>query len=103
MTKVLVIVSANHAFKEQRKLARKTFKSKYSEIWISTPIEVCKKRDVKKLYTKAKRGKITNLIGHDLIFDNPINYDLKINTVVNSKKKCVDTIFNFLKIKKIIN
>ena len=102
MTKVLVIVSANHAFKEQRKLARKTFKSKYSEIWISTPIEVCKKRDVKKLYTKAKRGKITNLIGHDLIFDNPINYDLKINTVVNSKKKCVNTIFNFLKTKKII-
>ena len=86
MTKVLVIVSANHAFKEQRNLTRKTFKSKYSEIWISTPIEVCKKRDVKKLYTKAKRGKITNLIGHDLIFDNPINYDLKINTVVNSKK-----------------
>ena len=42
-------------------------------------------------------------MGHDLIFDDPINYDLKINTVVNSKKKCVDTIFNFLKIKKIIN
>ncbi len=102
-TKNLVIVSANHAFKEQRKLARKTFKSKYSEIWISTPIEVCKKRDVKKLYAKAKSGKITNLIGHDLIFDNPINYDLKINTVVNSKKKCVNTIFNFLKRKKIIN
>ena len=31
---VIVIISGNHATKEQRKLARQKIKKKYSEIWI---------------------------------------------------------------------
>ena len=46
---VIIIVSGNHATKEQRRLARQENKKKYSEIWISCPLNVCKKRDVKNL------------------------------------------------------
>ena len=100
-SKIIVIVSANHAFKQQRRMARDTFRTKYSEIWIDTPLEICKKRDVKNLFSKAKKGKLKNLVGSDLKFDEPTNYDLKINTLVNSKKKCVNIIIDYLTSKKI--
>lgn len=98
---VLVIISANHAFKEQRMLARKKIKKKYSEIWVSTPLSVCKKRDVKNLYKEAKKEKIKNLVGHDIKFDKPDNYDLKLNAE-KKKSDCVDKLFTYLKKKKIL-
>lgn len=98
---VIVIVSANHALKEQRDLAKKKIKKKYSEIWISTPLSVCKNRDVKNLYKKAKEKKIKNLVGHDIKFDKPKNYDLKINAKKN-KEECIEKMLTYLKKKKIL-
>lgn len=79
-SKLLLVVSANHAFKQQRKIVSSSLGKKYCEIWISTPLSVCKKRDVKGLFSRAKKGKVTNLVGYDLKFDKPDRYDLKINT-----------------------
>lgn len=31
------------------------------EVHVSTPLDVCEKRDVKGLYAKARKGKITQL------------------------------------------
>lgn len=100
--KVIIIVAANHAFKEQRKLAKKILKKKYSEIWISTPLKICKKRDVKGLYQKAKKNKLKNLVGHDLKFDRPENYDYKISTSKYSKSICAFQLLKFLEKKGII-
>ena len=98
---IIVIVSGNHATKEQRKLARKVIKKKYYEIWISSPLSVCKKRDVKNLFKNAKQKNINNLVGHDIKFDKPKDYDLKLDTT-KSKIECVNKLFNFLKKKKIL-
>ena len=98
---VIVIVSANHASKEQRNLARQKIKKKYSEIWISSPLSVCKKRDVKNLYKKAKKNRIKNLIGHDIKFEIPHKYDLKIDTT-KKKRDCVNKLFSYLIKKKIL-
>lgn len=98
---VIVIISANHATNEQRKLSRSRLKNKYSEIWISTPLNICKKRDVKKLYQKAKKGKISNLVGYDIKFDTPDQYDLKINAI-KKKEDCIKKLINFLTKKKIL-
>ena len=99
--KVIVIISGNHAKQEQRKLARQNIKKKYSEIWISSPLSVCKRRDVKNLYKKAKLNNIKNLVGHDIKFDTPKNYELKIDTT-KKKEECVNKLFTFLKKKKIL-
>jgi len=98
---VIVIVSGNHATKEQRKIAREVIKKRYYEIWISSPLSVCKKRDVKNLFKNAKQKNINNLVGHDIKFDKPKNYDLKLDTT-KSKIECVNKLFNFLKKKKIL-
>ena len=100
--KCLIIVSANHAINYQRQLARNKLKKKYSEIWINTSIKTCKKRDVKKLFHKAKKRKINNLIGHDIKFDKPLKFDLKINTEKKSLDSSAKMIMNFLLKQKII-
>ena len=98
---VIIIVSGNHATKMQRKLAKQKVGKKYSEIWISCPLNICKKRDVKNLFKKAKQNNIKNLVGHDIKFDIPKNYDLKLDTTKN-KVDCVNKLFTFLKKKKIL-
>ena len=103
---ILIIVSTNHHTNLQRKYVRKKLKKKYFEIWVNTPLSTCKNRDVKKLYKKAEVGKIKNLVGFDLKFEKPLNYDLKINTKKNKTSAAVVSVINKLiqkgVIKKII-
>jgi adenylylsulfate kinase-like enzyme len=101
-TKCLIIISANHSFNSQRLLARKILKKNYSELWVSTNIQECKKRDVKKLFLKAKKNKLQNLIGHDLKFEKPNNYDLKIDAKNKSLDQSTKMIKDFLLYNKII-
>lgn len=98
---VIVIVSGNHASTQQRKLAKQKIKKRYSEIWISSPLNICKKRDVKNLFKKAQKNKIKNLVGHDVKFEVPKNYDLKIDSTKN-KDECVNRLFLFLLKKKFL-
>ena len=81
---------------------KKKLKNKYSEIWVSTNLKECKKRDVKKLFLNAKKGNLKNLIGYDLKFDKPKNYDLKIDTKNKSLDKSTKMLLNFLLKKKIL-
>ena len=101
-TKILIIISANHAFNDQRNFVRKKLKKKYSEIWINTPLKDCKKRDVKKLYNKAKKGLIKNLVGHDLKFEKPKKHNLKVNSKNNTLEYSGNLIISYLKNKNII-
>ena len=101
-SKSIIIISANHASNAQRYLARQKIKKKYTEIWINSSIAKCKKRDVKKLFYKAKKGIIKNLVGYDIPFDKPVNYNLMVNTENKSLDICSKMIIKFLLKKKII-
>ena len=82
-TKIILIVSTNHHTNKQRKLIRKNLKNDYFEVWIKTPLKICKKRDPKKLYSRYNKGKLKNLVGGDLKFEKPINPDLILQTSKN--------------------
>ncbi|MDR1201123.1 MAG: adenylyl-sulfate kinase [Tannerellaceae bacterium] len=55
-------------------------KDDFLEIYISTPLEVCEKRDVKGLYSKARKGKIDDFTGITAPYEPPLNPDLTIDT-----------------------
>lgn len=82
--KTNLIVSANITSQKFRDWCRKNVKN-YFEIFIDTPIEVLRKRDYKKLYKNAFSGKIKNVVGVDLPFDEPKNIDLFLEN--NGSKK----------------
>jgi len=52
----------------------------YIEVHVSTPLEVCMKRDRKGLYAKAVAGKIKGVTGIDDPYEEPVNADVVIDT-----------------------
>lgn len=61
----------------------------FLEIYVSTPIEECERRDVKGLYAKARRGEIKNFTGISAPFEAPIHPDLTLDTSVLSLEESV--------------
>jgi adenylylsulfate kinase len=66
----------------------------FIEIYVSTPIEVCEKRDVKGLYKRARAGKIKNFTGIDAPFEPPTNPDIDLDTTTLSVEECIEIIVN---------
>ena len=72
-----VVAAVLSNFPKWQSWNRNNFTS-YKEIFLDTPIELLKKRDSKKIYSRAKSGKLKNVVGIDIEFTPPKNYDLKI-------------------------
>lgn len=52
----------------------------FLEVYVSTPIEECEKRDVKGLYAKARRGEIKDFTGISSPFEEPEDAFVSIDT-----------------------
>ena len=52
----------------------------FVEVYVSTPLEVCEKRDRKGLYAKARAGVIKGVTGIDDPYEEPVNPDIVIDT-----------------------
>jgi adenylylsulfate kinase len=68
----------------------------YYEVFVSCPVEVCEKRDVKGLYAKARKGEIKKFTGIDAPFEPPLNPDLVLKTDQESIENCHDILANFV-------
>lgn len=52
----------------------------FLEIYVSTPIEECERRDVKGLYAKARKGEIREFTGVSAPFEAPAHPALRLDT-----------------------
>ena len=52
----------------------------FFEVYMSTPLEECERRDVKGLYAKARRGEVKQFTGISAPFDVPEHADISIDT-----------------------
>lgn len=96
-TKAITMVVVNNHTQAQRKKARESLPAaQFIEIWVDTPLEICKERDVKGLYRAASKGEISNVVGVDINYETPESYDIKITTVTESIETGCQKIFNFL-------
>lgn len=64
----------------------------YLEIYISTPLDECIKRDVKGLYRKAIDGEIKEFTGISSPYEKPQNPHLEINAAEFSKEDALELI-----------
>ncbi len=78
------VVSALTAHDNARDLISNEINSLVT-VYLDCPIEVCKKRDVKGLYTMAERGEIDTLIGVNSVYKPPVSPDLVIKNDNNTK------------------
>ncbi len=52
----------------------------FIEIYVSTPLAECEKRDVKGLYKKAREGRIPNFTGISAPYEAPANPQITVDT-----------------------
>ena len=70
-----------------RQMAREIVgKEDFLEVYISTPIEECERRDVKGLYARARKGEVKNFTGISAPFEAPVSPDIAIDTSRNSRQ-----------------
>jgi bifunctional enzyme CysN/CysC len=94
---LIVLVSFISPFQSERRMARELVEQdEFIEVFVSTPIEVCEKRDVKGLYAKARRGEIKNFTGIDSNYEPPEKPELILDTSKSSATAAADTIVAYL-------
>lgn len=64
-------------------------KDDFLEVYVSTPLAECERRDVKGLYVKARRGEIKNFTGISAPFEEPKHPALTLDTSVLSVEESV--------------
>lgn len=69
--------------RSMRKMAAEIIgKDDFLEIFVSTPLEDCERRDVKGLYARARKGEIKQFTGISAPFEEPEKPALTLNTAV---------------------
>ena len=68
----------------------------FVEVYVSTPIEDCERRDVKGLYAKARRGEIKNFTGISAPFEAPEHPALTLDTSVLSLEESVHKLLELI-------
>jgi len=82
---------------EIREMARRIIgKDDFIEIYVNAPLVVCEERDVKGLYSKARRGELKEFTGISSPFETPENVDLEIRTDLLSIEESVSRILEFI-------
>jgi len=71
-------------------------KQDFMEIYISTPLEECERRDVKGLYAKARRGEIKNFTGVSAPFEVPAHPALSLDTSKLSVEESVNKLLELI-------
>ena len=98
----LVVLSAFVSpYQKDRDYVREVAGDDFSEVFVSTPLEVCEQRDVKGLYAKARAGEISNFTGISAPFEEPTKPELDVPTHTMSIEQAaamvVDYIINRIK------
>lgn len=68
----------------------------FVEVFVSTPIEECERRDVKGLYARARRGEVKDFTGISAPFEAPLSPALDIDTSVMPLEKSVDAVLQLV-------
>lgn len=99
-TGIITIAAFVSPTEELRNLAQHIIgKDDFKEIFISTPIEECERRDVKGLYARARRGEVKNFTGISAPFEAPQHPALSLDTSKLSLEESVAQLLQLLNIK----
>lgn len=96
-TGIITVASFVSPTRELRDLARHIVgEADFREIYVSTPLAECERRDVKGLYARARRGEIKDFTGISAPFEAPAHPDLSLDTSRLSVEESVARILDLL-------
>ncbi|MCI8991659.1 MAG: adenylyl-sulfate kinase [Eubacterium sp.] len=98
---LIVLTSFISPFEADRQNARGIIGEEFVEVYVSTPIDICEKRDVKGLYKKARKGEIPEFTGISSPYEVPEHPDISVDTSVKTVEENADEIME--KIQDLLN
>lgn len=94
---IVTIAAFVSPFEQDRKMVQEILgQENYIEIFVSTPLEECIRRDVKGLYKRALNGEIPYFTGVSSPYEAPSNPDLVIDTTNQNFDTCLDKIYQLI-------
>ena len=92
-------------FKESRNINRNLINQcgNYIQIYVSTPLKECERRDVKGLYAKVRAGELKGFTGIDDPYETPENCEMVIDTTNISPEEAVQEVMLYLEKEGLIN
>lgn len=93
---LIVLTAFISPYQGDRENAREIIGDEFFEIYVSTSLAECERRDVKGLYKRARKGEILNFTGINSPYEAPEHPDISINTAEMSLDEAVDLIIEAL-------
>jgi bifunctional enzyme CysN/CysC len=75
---IVSLVSPFAADREQARALVEAAGLPFQEVWVSTPVEECERRDPKGLYAKARAGEISGFTGVDAPYEEPASPEVEV-------------------------
>lgn len=98
-TGVITLAAFISPTNEMRQMAESIIGAEdFKEIYVSTPLAECERRDVKGLYAKARRGEIRDFTGISAPFEAPLRPALTLDTSRLSVEECVGRLLALLQL-----
>ena len=96
-TGIITLAAFVSPTEELRQMARHIIgEADFKEIFISTPLAECEKRDVKGLYARARRGEVKDFTGISAPFEQPEHPALALDTSHLSLEESVNKLLELL-------
>jgi bifunctional enzyme CysN/CysC len=94
---VICIAAFISPLRSDRDRARQLLpKGQFVEVFVDTPIEVCRQRDPKGLYVRADRGEIPEFTGVSAPYEAPLSPEVTLRTDRESVEASVTRILDFI-------
>ncbi|MEE9166093.1 MAG: adenylyl-sulfate kinase [Candidatus Neomarinimicrobiota bacterium] len=93
---IIVLCAFISPYEQERRYARGGI-GRFVEVFVKCPLEVCEARDVKGLYSKARRGEIKHFTGIDDPYEEPENPEITVNTSKLALRDEVDSIIHYIR------
>lgn len=95
---VAVLVAMITPYETSRQAARaEVGTTRFTEVWLSCPIEICQRRDPKGIYRQSEQGLVKRMTGVDDPFEEPLNPDLVLDTSSDPVAASVQKLYEHLR------
>ena len=94
---LIVLTAFISPFQSDRRIVRDMLpQTQFVEVFVDTPLEVCKQRDPKGLYEKAERGEIKQFTGIDSPYETPEAAEVCLDSGTQSVAESVNQLLEYL-------
>jgi adenylyl-sulfate kinase len=94
---LICVVALISPSRRERERARCTIApNRFVEVYVATPVEICRKRDQKGNYLRADRGDLRSFTGVTAPYEPPFTPEIILHPERDTAEECADQIVSYL-------